>query len=76
MERARADLLAADAIGGLSGLAEADVALQIAELSIRAGDDARARRYFERFLQANDADPRVYAVQQRLAVIAARKGRP
>jgi len=73
-ERARADLLAADAIGGLTGLAEADLALQIGELSFRAGDDERAERYFGRFLQSNDADPRVYAVEQRLAAIAARKG--
>lgn len=76
LERARADLLAADAIGGLSGLAEADIALQIGELSFRAGDDATALRYFERFLLANDADPRVYAVQQRLKAIADRKGGP
>lgn len=74
LERARADLLAADAIGGLTGLAEADLTLQIGELSFRAGDDARAQAYFTRFLKANDADPRVYAAQQRLMAIAARQG--
>ena len=73
-ERALADLLAADAIGGLSGLAAADIALQIGELSFRAGEDLQARRYFERFLEGNDADPRVYAVRQRLEAIAVRKG--
>lgn len=75
-DRARANLLAADAIGGLTGLAEADVILQIGELSFRAGDDARSREYFERFLKANDADPRVFTVEQRLKAIEARKGRP
>ncbi|MBK8858391.1 MAG: tetratricopeptide repeat protein [Opitutaceae bacterium] len=74
MEQARFDLLAADAIGGLTGLAEADVLLQIGELSFRAGDDGRAEEYFRRFLKGNDADPRVYTVEQRLKVIAARKG--
>jgi len=74
MERARFDLLAADAIGGLTGLAEADVVLQIGELSFRAGDDTRAGEYFRRFLKSNDADPRVYTVEQRLKAIEARKG--
>lgn len=73
-DQARANLLAADAIGGLTGLAEADVTLQIGELCFRAGDDVRARAYFQRFLKANDADPRGYEVQQRLKAMAARKG--
>lgn len=76
-EQARENLLAADNIGGLTGLAEADVTLQIGELCFRAGDDARAQDYFERFLKANDADPRGFQVQTRLEAMAERrKGQP
>jgi tetratricopeptide (TPR) repeat protein len=73
-DRARANLLAADAIGGLTGLAAADVTLQIGELCFRAGDDARAREYLQRFMAENEADPRVCTVQQRLRAMATRKG--
>lgn len=63
-------LLAADQIGGLTGVLRADLQLQIAELSRRAGDEATARRYFETFLAENEVDPRVYAVRVKLASLA------
>lgn len=63
-------LIEADRIGGLAGVARADLQLQIAELSRRAGDDATARRFFEAFLAENEVDPRVYAVRVKLASLA------
>ncbi|MBS0663689.1 MAG: hypothetical protein JSR48_10535 [Verrucomicrobia bacterium] len=63
-------LLEADRIGGLAGVARADLQLQIGELSRRAGEAATARRYFEAFLAENEVDPRVYAVRVKLASLA------
>ncbi len=67
-----ADLLAADAIGGLTGVAEGGFLLQIGELSFRSKKWAQAQDYFTRYLQGNGADPRSFAVRKKLAVIEAR----
>ncbi len=64
-------LLAADRIGGLSGVSRADLQLQIAELSRREDNWAQARDYFSRFLAENEVDARAYQVKEKLAEIAA-----
>ncbi|KAB2913731.1 MAG: hypothetical protein F9K30_19875 [Dechloromonas sp.] len=70
-ERPRAEvlrhLLAADEIGGLIGISGEDLVMQIAELSLREGQTAQARRYFERFLREFRTSPRNFNVRQRLA---------
>ncbi|MCW5547411.1 MAG: hypothetical protein KIT44_00455 [Opitutaceae bacterium] len=66
------DLLAADAIGGLTGPALGEFLLQIAELSLRAGHLRQARDYFTRYLGLNTADPRAYTANERLKQIEAR----
>lgn len=65
-----AHLLAADQIGGLLGIPRADLQLQIAELSRRAGGFDRAEVYFRRFIEENDVDTRVYAVRMKLQEMA------
>lgn len=67
-----ADLLAADAIGGLTGPAQGEFLLQIAELSMRAGHLRQSRGYFTRYLELNTADPRAYTANERLKQIEAR----
>ncbi|MEY3773751.1 MAG: hypothetical protein RLZZ129_531 [Verrucomicrobiota bacterium] len=66
------DLLAADAIGGLTGPALGEFLLQIAELSLRAGHLRQSRDYFTRYLGLNTADPRAYTANERLKQIEAR----
>lgn len=66
------DLLAADAIGGLEGVAQRDFLLQVGELSFRAGAWRQAQAYFTRYLADGGADPRLYAVRERMKTIAAR----
>jgi tetratricopeptide (TPR) repeat protein len=66
------DLLAADAIGGLTGPALGEFLLQIAELSLRAGHLRQGREYFTRYLGLNTADPRAYTANERLKQIEAR----
>ncbi|MBS0631491.1 MAG: hypothetical protein JSS11_06230 [Verrucomicrobia bacterium] len=63
-------LVAADRIGGLAGVPRADLQVQIAELSLRAGDWPQADVYYRRFLDENEVDARAYQVKQKLAVIA------
>ena len=62
-----AHLLAADRIGGLTGLKRAELQVQIAELSRRDGQRAQAREYFQRFMAENEVDARVYTVKAILA---------
>jgi hypothetical protein len=75
-----AHLLAADRIGGLTGLKRAELLVQIAELSRRAGQPAQARAYFQRFMAENEVDARVYTVKAILAEMdragPAAEGRP
>lgn len=75
-----AQLLAGDRIGGLAGVPRADLQVQIAELSLRAGNWPQADTYYRRFLEENEVDARAYQVKQKLAEIAprliAQKGAP
>jgi tetratricopeptide (TPR) repeat protein len=64
-------LVAADQIGGLSGLKRVELQLQIAELSRRGKKWEQARVYFQRFLDENEVDGRIYTVKAKLAEIAA-----
>ncbi len=64
-------LVAADRIGGLTGLKRVELQLQIAELSRREKLWEQARVYFQRFLDENEVDGRIYTVKARLAEIAA-----
>ena len=64
-------LLAADRIGGLTGLKRVEFQLQIAELSLREKQWEQARVYFQRFLDENEVDGRIYTVKAKLAEIAA-----
>lgn len=64
-------LLAADRIGGLTGLRRVELQLQIAELSRREKLWEQARVYFQRFLDENEVDGRMATVKAKLAEIAA-----
>ena len=68
-----AHLLEADRIGGLAGLKRGELQLQIGELSRRAGHWEQARDYFQRFVDENEVDGRVYNVKAKLAEIAAHR---
>ncbi|MCC6415209.1 MAG: tetratricopeptide repeat protein [Opitutaceae bacterium] len=59
-------LIAADEVSGLLGITPEDLVIQIGELSLRAGDAARAKRYFERFLRDYPSNPKCFNVTQRL----------
>jgi hypothetical protein len=72
LEAVLADLLAADAIGGLTGPAQGEFLLQIAELSLRADRLRQSRDYFMRYLELNTADPRAYTANERLKQIETR----
>lgn len=76
-----AHLIAADRIGGTPGAAGEDLVLQIGELSLRAGDYATSKEYFERYLRDYEVNPRCFTVKEKLQQIAARQtaakgGRP
>ena len=70
MDGVLAHLLAADRIGGLGVLKRAELQIQIGELSRRAGRWEQARDYFQRFVDENEVDARVYTVKMKLAEIA------
>lgn len=72
LEAVLADLVAADAIGGLSGVAQRDFLLQVGELAFRAGRWRQAQEYFTRYLADGSADPRWFAVRERMKLIDAR----
>lgn len=65
-------LRAADDIGGVPGVAQEDLILQIGELSFRTGDLATARAYFERYLRDYAVNPRCFTVRHRLRELEAR----
>lgn len=74
-------LLAADRIGGVAGQAGEDLVVQIAELSMRDGQDAQARVYFERYLREYPVSGRCFTVRVRLKALddraaVAKGGRP
>ena len=71
MDGVLAHLLEADRLGGLTGLRRGELQLQIAELSRREGRWEQARVYFQRFVDENEVDGRIYTVKAKLAEIAA-----
>jgi tetratricopeptide (TPR) repeat protein len=60
-------LVAADRIGGISGTAREDLIVQIGVLSLRAGQAAQAREYFERYLREYPTNARAFSVKLQLA---------
>ncbi|MCC6416027.1 MAG: hypothetical protein IT582_08965 [Opitutaceae bacterium] len=60
-------LVAADALGGLSGTLGADQLVQIGELAWDTGDAALATRYYERLRAEYPRDPRIFLMDQRNA---------
>jgi hypothetical protein len=69
--RALQHLLAADALGVPSDITRANVWVQIIELSAQLGERARAEAYGHRFFTAFPRDARRYAIEQKLAAVAA-----
>ena len=65
--RALPHLAAAIELGRLDWAARADVLAAAAELSRRAGEKARAARYYSMFLKENPIDARDYLIRERLA---------
>ena len=59
-------LVAADRVGGFSASAREDLVVQIGELSLRAGEPAQAKAYFERYLREFPGMLREYVVRIRL----------
>ncbi len=62
-------LIAADAVGGITGTAGEDLLVQIGVLSERGGDWARAREYFERYLAEYPTNVRAFTVRQKLDAV-------
>lgn len=71
MDGVLAHLLEADRLGGLAGVRRGELQLQIGELSRREGHWEQARVFFQRFIDENEVDARVYTVKAKLAEIAA-----
>ena len=72
-------LRAAERIGGVPGVAQEDLLLQIGELSLRVGDLATSREYFERYLRDYAVNPRCFTVRHRLRhleELAVKEARP
>lgn len=64
-------LLAAERLGRLDAVTHADVLVQIAALSLKAGDPAQARAYFQKLLDTYPRDQRGYMVKRKLAELDA-----
>ena len=64
-------LLAAERLGRLDAVTHADVLVQIAELSLKAGNPAQARTYFQKLLDTYPRDQRGYMVKRKLAELDA-----
>ena len=62
-------LLAAEKLGRLDAVALADVTVQIAEVSVIAGDVKQARIFYQKLLDEFPRDQRWYMVQQKLAAL-------
>jgi tetratricopeptide (TPR) repeat protein len=73
MDGVLAHLLEADRLGGLTGLRRGELQLQIGELSRREGHWEQARVFFQRFVDENEVDGRIYTVKAKLAEIAAQE---
>jgi len=65
-------LLAAEKLGRLDAVTHADVLVQIAALSARAGETAQARAHYQKLLDTYPRDQRGYMVKQRLAELGDR----
>ena len=81
LDRALVHLKEVDRIGGLVGQMPEDLAVQLGELSLRAGHYADARMYFERYLRDFTPNLRSVTVKRRLEDLAAleakaKEGRP
>ncbi|MEO6873398.1 MAG: tetratricopeptide repeat protein [Opitutaceae bacterium] len=59
-------LVAADRVGGITATAREDLIVQIGVLSMRAGDWAQAKKYFERYLVEFPNNVRAYDVKLNL----------
>ena len=59
-------LVEADHIGGLIGQAREELVVMIGELSLRAGQYAQSRAYFDRYLREYTYNMRLVTVQRRL----------
>ncbi len=64
-------LIEVDRIGGLVGQAPEDLAIELGELSLRAGHYAQARAYFEAYLRDFTPNIRSVTVRRRLEDLAA-----
>lgn len=64
-------LIEVDRIGGLVGQAPEDLAIELGELSLRAGHYAQARKYFEAYLRDFTPNLRSVTVRRRLEDLAA-----
>ncbi len=64
-------LLAAERLGRLDAVTHADVLVQIAALSLKAGDPAQARAHFQKLLDTYPRDQRGYMVKRKLAELDA-----
>lgn len=64
-------LIEVDRIGGLVGQAPEDLAIELGELSLRAGHYAQARAYFEAYLRNFTPNIRSVTVRRRLEDLAA-----
>ena len=64
-------LIEVDRIGGLVGQAPEDLAIELGELSLRAGHYAQARAYFEAYLRDFTPNQRSVTVRRRLEDLAA-----
>lgn len=60
-------LLAAERLGRLDAVTHADVLVQIAELSLQAGETAQAGAYYQKLLDTYPRDQRGYLVKRKLA---------
>ena len=74
-------LIEVNRIGGLVGQAPEDLAIELGELSLRAGHYKQARSYFEAYLRDFTPNLRSVTVRQRLEDLAAleakaKEGRP
>lgn len=81
LELVLAHLKEVDRIGGLVGQVPEDLAIELGELSLRAGHYADARRYFEAYLRDFTPNLRSVTVRRRLEDLAAleakaKEGRP
>ncbi len=70
-----AHLIEVNRIGGLVGQIEEDLAIQLGELSLRAGHYAAARTYFETYLRDFTPNLRSVTVRRRLAEMAAQEAK-